>query len=188
MPIQRGVDKWKLKKWFNIIAPKLFNEVEITEMPANDEKIVGRNIIIGLELLTGNPAHAYTNVKLKVVNVNGDRAITQLVRLELVGSYIKSFVRRYKSISSAVLPVVSKDNKNAVVKLIAVTRSKSTSSKIKGIRQEMSNFTKEYFKNNDLDSIIKAIIEGKFQAEMGAKVRYVADLSKLEVRKLEIKS
>ncbi|MGC8571753.1 MAG: hypothetical protein ACP5RI_01020 [Candidatus Micrarchaeia archaeon] len=189
MPIQRGVDKWKLKKWFTIIAPKLFNEVEVTEMPANDDKaVLGRNVVVGLEVLTGNPAHAYTNVTLKVVGVNGNRVMTELIKTEVIGSYIRSFIRRNKSIAHAILPVTTKDNKEAVVKLIAITKIKTTSSKIKSLRKAMSDFTINYFKENSLDSAIQSIISGQFQSELGAKVNNIVDLSKLEVRKLELKS
>jgi len=189
MPIQKGVDKWKLKKWFLVIAPKMFNEATITEMPATDEKkVVGRNIVIGLDALTGNPAHAYTNATLKIVELNGERAITKLIQLELVASYIKSFVRRYKSTTHLILPVTTKDGKNVVVKLIAVTRTKTATSKLKGMRKEMSEFSKEYFQSNDLDSALKSIIDGNFQTDLGARIKHIAELSKLEVRKLEIKS
>ncbi|MGC8649081.1 MAG: hypothetical protein ACP5UN_02590 [Candidatus Micrarchaeia archaeon] len=189
MPIQKGVDKWKLKKWFLIIAPKMFNEATISEMPVtNEKKVVGRNIVIGLDVLTGNPSHADTNATLKVVELNGERAITKLIELEMVASYIKSFVRRYKSIAHVILPTTTKDGKNVVLKLIAVTRTKTATSKLKGLRKEMSDFSEEYFKSNDLDSIIKNIIDGNFQTDLGTKVKHIAELSKLSVRKLEIKS
>lgn len=188
MAIQRGVDKWKMKNWFTVRAPKIFNDAAVGEMPANDEKAaMGRNVTVSLDYLTKNPSHAYTNVVLKITEVKGDAAQTKLVRIELLQSYLRSFVRRYRSVSSAVIPATSKDGASAVVKLIAVTRARAAHTKITGVRKEMSDFTRNYFSENDIDSITSAIIEGKFQQELAAKLDHIIDLNKVEVRKLELK-
>ena len=187
MAVQRGIDKWKMKNWFTVRAPKVFNDAAVGEMPANDEKAaLGRNVTVSLDYLTRNPSHAYTNVVLKIIEVKGDAAQTKLVRIELLQSYLRSFVRRYRSVSSAVIPVKSKDGASAVIKLIAVTRARTAHSKIVGVRKEMSDFATNYFSENDMDGIISAIIEGKFQAELGAKLDHITDLNKIEVRKLEL--
>jgi small subunit ribosomal protein S3Ae len=187
MAIAKGIDKWKLKKWFSVYAPKTLNGALVGEMPANDEKsAVGRNIIVSLDTLTHNPSHAYTNISLKVTEVKGEAAQTRLMGFELLSSYIRSFVRRYRSISTAVIPATSKDGTSMVVKLIAVTRQRTAATKTRSIRHDMSSFTNLFFKENNSDSIVAAMLEGKFQAEMGAKLGHIAGISKVEVRKLEI--
>ena len=83
MAVQRGADKWKMKHWFSIKAPRMFNEAVIGEMPANDEKAaLGRSITVSLDTLTKNPSHAYTNVVLRVVEVP-DRPLGAYGRDEL---------------------------------------------------------------------------------------------------------
>jgi small subunit ribosomal protein S3Ae len=187
MAVQRGIDKWKLKKWFAVRAPKEFNDASVGEMPANDEKaLVGRNIVVSLDVLTHNPSHAYTNVTLKVTGVSGEAAQTRLVKMEILSSYIRSFVRRYRSVSSAVIPVSTKDGTGMVVKLIVVTRARTAHTKIVGLRKEMIDFTRGYFSENDMGPAIGAIIDGKFQDALTAKLRHITDLNKIEVRKLEI--
>lgn len=189
MATQKGIEKWKTKQWFQIKAPKVFNDATVGEMPANDEKAaIGRNVVVNLDYITKNPSHAYTNVTLKVVEAKGEAVQTKLVKLELVSAYVRSFVRRYRSVSAAVIPVTTKDGVNAVAKLIAITRQRATHTRKVGIRKDMVDFTKAYFKENDMDAIVSAIIEGKFQAELGAKLNHITGLNKVEVRKLEVKS
>ena len=189
MATQKGIDKWKQKQWFAVKAPKAFNDASVGEMPANDEKAaIGRNVVVSLDGLTHNPSHAYTNVTLKITEVKGEAAQTKLVKMELLPSYIRSFVRRYRSVSSAVIAVTTKDGAKTIVKLIAITRSRATHTKIAGVRKEMVEFTLNYFKENEIDPIIGAIIEGKFQGEMASKLRHITDLNKVEVRKLEVKN
>ncbi len=188
MAIARGADKWKMKKWFSVYAPKVFNDALVGEMPANDEKAaIGRNIIVSLDYITHNPSHAYTNVILKVSDVNGESAHTKLVGMELLNSYIRSFVRRYKSVSSVVVPVVTKDNVSLVAKVMAITKMRTARTKIVGVRKDMIAYTAKYFSENDLDAAVNSIMEGKFQAELASSLRHITDLQKVEVRKLEIK-
>lgn len=188
MAVQKKADKWKLKKWFSVYAPKQFNDLVIGEMPANDEKAaIGRKIEIGLDVLTHNPSHAYTNVTLRVTGAEGTAAQTKLVSINLLYSYIRSLVRRYKSIATSVLPVTSKDGQKMVFKMLVITRQRATHSRIAGIRQEMNEYLIAHAKETDTSEIVGSIIEGKFQAQLGAKLRHITPISKVEVRALEIK-
>jgi small subunit ribosomal protein S3Ae len=189
MAVQKKGDKWKLKKWFSVYAPKQFNDAVIGEMPANDEKAaIGRKIVVGLDVLTHNPSHAYTNVVLRVTSAEGSAAHTELISIIQLYSYIRSLVRRYKSIATSVLPVSSKDGTKLVLKMLVITRQRSTHSRVSGIRKEMNDRIAAYAKETDAAEFINSIIEGKFQAEMAAQLRHITPISKVEVRALEIKS
>lgn len=180
-------ETWKLKKWFSVYAPSIFNNALLGEMPANDENsAAGRSVVVSLDSLTHNPSHAYTNVKFKVTGVSGATANTKLVSMEQLYSYVRSLARKYRSIATVVQPVTTKDSVAMVVKLMIVTRERTASSKIAGIRDEAGRLSKEYFANSDSGSIISAIIEGKLQSELAARLNHIAPLNKVEVRKLEI--
>jgi small subunit ribosomal protein S3Ae len=188
MAIQKKGENWKLKKWFSVYAPKLFNDAMIGEMPANDEtSVIGRKIVVGLDTLTKNPSHAYTNVTLKVISVNGSAAHTKLVSISQLYSYIRSLVRRYRSVATLVLPVKTKEGSLMVVKMLVITRARTTHSRISGIRKEMVEHATNFFRDNDSTDAINAVIEGKFQAGLAAKLKHIAPLNKIEVKTLEIK-
>ncbi len=184
----KKTESWKLKKWYSVYAPKVFNDVVIGEMPGNEDKsVIGRNIVVGLDSLTRNPSNAYTSVTLKVIDVNGNAAHTKLVSMSQLYSYIRSLVRRYRSIASTVLPVQTKDGISMVVKILVITRARTTHSRIFGIRKEMNEHVSNFFKENDSNVAINAVIEGRFQAELAAKLRHIAPLNKVEVKTLEVK-
>jgi small subunit ribosomal protein S3Ae len=180
-------ETWKMKKWYSIIAPSVFNGAPIGEMPANeDSAAIGRSVTVSLDALTHNPSHAYTTVKLKVTGVNGNSAETKLVSLEQLYSYIRSLVRKYRSIASLVQPAKTKDNTDMVLKLIIITRERAAANKIAGLRKEASLLAKNYITENDCNAVVTSILEGKFQAELSSKLSHIVPLSKIEVRKLEI--
>ncbi len=187
MATQKGIENWKAKKWFTVYAPKVFGDMAIGEMPGKDEKaVMGRNIVISMDSLTHNPQNANVNLVLKVSGVEGDKAVTKLVTLELLFSFIRTLVRRYKSVSMAVVRERSKDGVEVAVKPLIVTIQRSTASRLDGIRAEMVEFLKGYVKENDAESIVKAVVEGQLQQEMHSKLMHIAPISKAEVRKLEL--
>ncbi|MCL4389327.1 MAG: hypothetical protein M1528_02285 [Candidatus Marsarchaeota archaeon] len=187
MALQKGIDKWKTKRWFIVYAPKAFDEQKICEIPAADEKsVMGRKIKVSLDHLTHNVQHSATNVTVKITDVNGDAAHTELVMMEEVYSYIRSLVRRYRSISSAVVPAIAKDRVPVVLKAIAITRSRVTASRLKEIRKRMEDTLKGFTAENDANSIIKSVIDGKLQADIYSKASSVTPMSKVEIKKLEV--
>lgn len=188
MAFQRKSDKWKLKKWFTVYAPKAFNSVSIGEMPANDEKVIlNRDIYVSLDFITHNPANAYTNMVFKITSVDGNSAHTRLARIELIYSYVRSLVRRYHSVADCVLTVKTKDDTSMIVKLLLITKSRTAHSRIAGMRKEATEFTKNRFLESDTDTIVSDIIAGKFQSALASKVKHIAETSKVEVRRLDIK-
>ncbi|HUC39010.1 MAG TPA: hypothetical protein VL944_02680 [Candidatus Acidoferrum sp.] len=189
MALQKTVDKWKMKRWFTVHAPKSFNEEKICEMPANDEKqVMNRKLRVSMEQLTHNPQNSFSNVVVRVTDVNGDVVHTKLIMIEQPYSYIRSLVRRYRSVASAVVPIMAKNNEKMVLKAICVTRSRVTNARLKGIRKEMTDFIKEFAKENSSDAVAAAVIEGRLQSEIAGKVSHITPISKVEFRKIEILS
>ena len=186
MAVQRGVDKWKMKKWFSVYAPKMFNSELIGEIPASSEKAVsGRNLVIGLDQLTHNPSNAFTNMVFKITDINGESASTKLVKMELMFSYIRSIVRRYRSVAYSVITLQSKDGRSVTVKPLVVTSIRTTRSKIVGLRKEADQIIKEFVSSNDSDAIVSSVINGKMQAELAARLKHITQINKVEIRKLE---
>ncbi len=187
MATQKGIENWKIKKWFTVYAPKVFGDVAIGEMPGKDEKaVIGRNITVSLDSLTHNPQNANVNLVLKVSGVEGDKATTKLMSMELLFSFIRTLVRRYKSVSMAVIRARTKDGIDVAVKPMAITIQRSTASRLDGMRAEMVEFVRGYVEENDADSIVKAVMEGALQQEIHAKLEHIAPISKAEIRKLEL--
>lgn len=187
MASQKGIDNWKLKKWFGVYAPKVFNEVQIGEMPGKDDKaVLGRNIKVSLNEITKNPQNTNTSLFFKVYAVDGDKAKTKLVSMELLFSYVRTIVRRYKSISTTVIKGKAKDGVEIVIKPIIVTAQRSTTSRLRGLRAEMTSILNKYVKENDSESIVKSIIDGSMQKELYTKLDHIAPINKVEIRRLEI--
>ncbi|MCL4403281.1 MAG: hypothetical protein M1500_00805 [Candidatus Marsarchaeota archaeon] len=188
MALERKVDKFKLKKWYNVYAPKVFDSAIIGEMPGNDEKaVMGRSIVVGMDSLTHNTSKMNTNVRLKVTEVSGNAAHTNVVRIETLYSYLRSLIRRHRSLVNAIIPAKSSDGSPLVLKMLVVTKRRVARSKISGMRKEVTEFASAYCKENTKDGIVSSIVSGALQAEVSSKLKHITDISSVEVNKLEIK-
>ena len=188
MASQKGIEKWKQKKWYDLYAPHIFDDKIICKMPANDDNsAVGRNINIALSQLTGNPAHAYTNVVLKVSEVSeGTAAKTNVAKIELLNSYIRSLVRRGRSVSNAILQSNSKDSVPMVAKIIVVTSRKTTHANIIKMRKMAGEYVASHFPETDSAAIVGSVINGSMQAELTKKLGKIVPINKVEIKKLEV--
>ncbi|ASI13497.1 30S ribosomal protein S3Ae [Candidatus Mancarchaeum acidiphilum] len=182
-------DNWKFKKWFTVYAPAVFGgNIVVGEMPANSDKnILNRNIRISLNSLTNNPSHMYTTAVLKVNEVNGDNLNTKLSELRLPYSYLRSLVRRYRSISNSRVEGVTKDGIKTVIKSLVVTRERSPHTKIVGIRKEMTDYINKTLPNLTYDEVVKSIMEGRLQSDIKSSVEHIAKVNRVEVVALEFK-
>ncbi len=187
MAVQKGIDKWKLKKWFVVHAPAMFNEEVIAEIPANDEKVIlNRRIKVGLDTLTHNPQNAYADIFFKITGVAGNNASTKVNKIELPMSYTRSLARKYRSIADSTVKVSTKDNISMKVKPMIVTQHRETQSRIRGIRKEAEEYIKSFFTTNDAQQAIMAIVEGKLQTDLASKLEHITAINKVEIRKLEV--
>lgn len=185
--VKGKTENWKLKKWFTVTAPKIFDEQVLGEMPANDENsVISRNIIVDLFSLTKNPAHTYTNVKLKVYAVKGESAQTKIILVEQLYSYIRSLARRHRTLSELVFPITTKDGTNMVVKIIAIANGRIPKTRIKGIRKEMKQILEEHFKETNATDILNEVMEKKLQINIASKIKHISQINKVEIKKLEI--
>ncbi len=181
------MEKWKEKKWFNVYPPELLGTNVIGEMPADDDsRMMGRIIKSSMSWITNRMEHSFMIVGLKVVDVNGNAAHTELQYLEQTYSYLHSLVKRHSSAIYTVDNLKDSKGRGIILKLLVVTRNKITTTKKKAIRSEVSRTAKEYAASREAGQLIKDIIDNSFQNECIKKVNNIGEIAKLEIKKIEL--
>src|SRR3989338_9841714 len=93
MPEQ--IAKLKKKQWYPILAPKQFDNVVIGEtLVAEPSAMIGKTLSHSLMNLTNDVRRQNVNIHFKIVEVEGDKAKTNITGYEIVPSSVKRFVRR----------------------------------------------------------------------------------------------
>lgn len=181
------MEKWKEKKWFNVYPPELLGTNVIGEMPADDDsRMMGRTIKSSMSWITNRMEHSFMVVGLKVIDVNGNAAHTEFQYLEQTYSYLHSLVKRHSSSIYTVDKLKDSKGRNIILKLLVVTRNKITTTKKKAMRKELTKLAKEYAAGRESGQLIKEIIDSSFQNECIKKISNIAEIAKLEIKRIEL--
>ncbi len=187
MAVGKGVEKWKLKKWFSVHAPEVLGSSVISEIPSADEaNVLGRTIKVNMSWITNRAENAFTQVGLKITDVNGVAAHTELKYMEQTYSYLHSLVRRHSSVIYTVDRIKDKDGRDLILKLLVVTLNKATARRSVSIRKALSAFSKEYAADKSREDIVRGIIDGTFRKEAMKRIYGICRISRLELKKVEL--
>ena len=177
----------KKKKWFDIVAPKVFNSLKIGETLAYEpSQLVGRKLRVNLMVLTNDPKKQNTNVNFKVASLSGENGVCKIVGYELNRSYIKRMVRKSTSKIDDSFVVESKSGLKFKIKPLLIARFKINNSVATEIRKKLRENVGNFFKEKSDDEIILAIVQGKLQREIRGSLKKIYPLSAFEIRVLEL--
>ena len=184
------VDKWKLKQWYDIVAPTLFEEKIVGETPSADPKnLVNRRLPLQLSKLTGkyDEMGLYGKVFLRTTEVKGNRIMTKLMGHELSNGYLNTLVRRRRSAVDDVIDVTCKDGLQIRVKMLVVTFNKVSATKKTAIRLITRDLIKERAGKEDLGEFFNNLIGNKVTGSIKSKVKKIAPIKNVVIRKTEVK-
>jgi|GEM_PF-335225 len=184
---QKGVDKWKTKIWFNIVAPEMFGRAAAGETPANSQKqLIGRRIEMTLGDLMGDPSKHHMKMIFEVNGVSGDTATTKFIAHTITKDYMRSLVKRKTSKVDANAVVETKDGYRLRVKASAYTLKRARRRQIKAIRAIMHEEVVHRAKSLTLNEFIREAVLGKLASDIYRKGKQVYPLRRVEIYKTQV--
>ncbi|WMW24528.1 30S ribosomal protein S3ae [Methanolobus sediminis] len=187
--VQRKLDKWKSKTWYNVETPEFISRTNIGVTPAEEpEQLIGRVVETTVGEIANDFTKHNTKLRLEINNVSGDIANTRFLGHEITTDYLRSIVKRQTSRIDANLDVTTKDGYVIRVKPICFTVKRARSSQIKGIREVMVKIVKERAAELNFEQFIEEAIMGKLSANIYRNAKSIYPLRRVEIRKTEVKS
>lgn len=183
------VDKWKAKTWFSVLAPPVFENKEIAEVVATEDKtLVGRVVRVSLMDATGSGSQnaMFTILKFRVTEVKGHNAHTALIGYEILPTYLKTLVRRNKSLIHVSVPVKTKEDQTVYVKVIAVTGSKVSQNTKKNLRNSLVDEIKKGTDGLTYDQLMQEVLYGRLTSKLFGRLKTISPMKRVEVRKCEL--
>jgi len=185
---KKVIETWKTKKWYSIYAPELFGSKMVGETIASDEKVlINRVINIGLDELTGDYSQSYATAKLRIVEVKGNNAYTKFVGNEFAPSFLRTFIRRRKTMIDHVVDVKTSDNADIRLKLMIFAAGKIA----RGAEADIRNKVKAELISKALtmtaNQLLQEILFKKFAAKLVPVIKKIAPIKRVEFRKVELK-
>lgn len=180
-------DRWKKKTWFEVIAPKLFEEAKVGNVVASEpEELIGRRVEPSMFELIGDVRKSHMKLVLEIDNVEGTKAITKVTSFELVRSYINSLVRRRTSKVDCIVGGLTQDGIKARIKVFAVTSQRCDTSQKQKIRRIMIAALRKLIAETSFETLLSDTITNKVQKTLKDEVKKIYPIKSVEVRMLQI--
>jgi len=179
--------KIKKKKWVRIIAPTLFKNDQIGEIPVIEpSSLVGRVVTVNLMTLTRDMRKQNTSLKLTISSVKGDNAATSLYGYYLNAASIKRLVRRGKEKIGLTVICKTSDGKKIRLMPLIIPHSKVKGSIATSFKKSAKEFITSYASKTTFESIIRDLITNKLQRDVKSALKKVYPVRILEVAKLHL--
>jgi len=176
----------KGKTWFKILAPAAFNKVEIGETVAIEPEILkNRIVIIPYSIVSGDVTKGQVKAKLRIINVEGEHANTELIGYEMSKAAPQRFIRRRASKITEVVDIKIKD-KFVRLKGVAITIKKANSSQRTAIRKTIKAEVLRNLREFTFEQLIIELASGKPQKMIQKRVKLIYPIKFVEIQKVEI--
>jgi len=180
-------DKWKMKKWYEVVAPESFGGASLGTIPSDHpDKLIGRVLETTMYDLTGDITQVHIKLYFQIIRVEGDKAYTRLKRLELARDYLKSLIRRKSSKIQGIFDVQTKDGYVIRVTIVALTSYRCKTSQKRAIRKVMKEYIQQKATEWTLDELVHEVLKGTVSSEIAERARKIYPIRRVEVYKIKV--
>lgn len=180
-------DRWRAKKWYNIIAPPAFDSVTIADtMTDSPDNLINRVTGVSLQDLTNDFRKSHIILFFKINNIEEDKAHTQFSGHTLTSDYLRRMIRRRRSKIDGVYDVDTRDGAVIRVKPFATTDKRIQNSQRKVVREAMKKTISNQAKGNTLSEFMKNILDGKMGSEIYKNCKKLYPVKRIEIHKTEV--
>lgn len=180
-------DGWKAKRWYNVLAPEMFDRTNIGKTPADEpEKLIGRSIETTLGDLTNDWSKQKTKIIFKVSDVGTDNAYTKFIGHEMARDYMRSLIKRGTSKIDANVIATTKDGYKLKVKPSCFTIKRVRHQQIMAIRQIIHDVVTSRAEKLDFSQFIQEIVLGKVASDIYKGAKCICPIRKVEIGKTEV--
>ena len=171
------------KKWFQVLAPKLFREHVVGEIPLYESKaMLNRSLVVNMMNLTGNPRNQHANVILRINEVKEGKGLTQILGFEVMPSSVKRIVRRGRTKISDSVIVATSDNKKVKIKPLIITNTTVNNSIATSIRLRVRDNLARLVSRLTYEKLVEEIMSFKLQRHLGSIASKIAPVRGSEIR------
>lgn len=182
-------DKWKSKKWYNIMAPDMFNRQKVAEALSDEpEKLFGRITEVTVQDITGDFSKMHIKLKFKTNDVRGMDVFTTFIGHDMTSDYVRRMTRRKRTKTDAIVDVYTRDKFLIRIKALVISERRIKSSQQSAIRHLVHQTIQKYASKRSISEVVNGIISGEMGKEAAVACKIIQPLQRVEIRKSEVLS
>ena len=181
-------DKWKLKRWYTIRAPRHpwdFKRIGET-LGESDEHIIGRVYEMTQQEFDGNFSKMHVVMRFRVMECVGQDALTTFIGHHHQTDHTRRQIRRYRGKVDDVIDVVTTDGYLVRMKPLIITQQRVQTS----VKQDMRTRTRDiiiaFCAKNTYSDVQRALLDGKLEEEIEKGVKSIYPVRSVAIRKSQL--
>jgi len=181
-------DKWKLKRWYTIRAPRHpwdFKRIGET-IGESDEHIMGRVYEMTQQEFDGNFSKMHVVMRFRVTECVGQDALTTFIGHHHQTDHTRRQIRRYRGKVDDVVDVVTTDGYLVRMKPLIITQQRVQTS----VKQDMRTRTRDiiiaFCAKNTYADVQRALLDGKLEEEIEKGVKSIYPVRSVAIRKSQL--
>ena len=177
-------DKWKLKRWYTIRAPRHpwdFKRIGET-LGESDEHIIGRVYEMTQQEFDGNFSKMHVVMRFRVTECVGQDALTTFIGHHHQTDHTRRQIRRYRGKVDDVVDVVTTDGYLVRMKPLIITQQRVQTS----VKQDMRDIIIAFCAKNTYSDVQRALLDGKLEEEIEKGVKSIYPVRSVAIRKSQL--
>ena len=179
--------KIKKKKWYSIIAPKIFRNVVLGETYLTEPNLaLNKTITQNLMNLTYDVKRQNSNIKFLIDKVEGDKAYTKIIGYHMIPTSVRRLTRRRSEKIEQSLVCSTSDNKRVRIKPLIFARRLIKGSISAKLAKTIIEYLTKTISKVTYDNLINDLITHKLQNSLRERLKSIYPLRAVEIKSMEI--
>lgn len=181
---ERSTSKLK-KKWYQILAPKEFNEALIGETPSFDPRLlIGKVMTINLMGITRDIKKQNINMTFRVSGLKENKAETEVTGYKIMPAFIKRIIRRGRNNLHDSFVCKTSDEKNVRLKPLIITVNKTKGAVINSLMKALRTNLTDYVRKITYKELVSELVSHKLQSNLKIPLRKIYPLRSFEIKEM----
>ncbi len=171
------------KRWYAVQAPKVFNNVVFGEtLAVEPEMLKGRGIKTNLGNVMRSVKKQNMEVRFKIVEVEGNNCLTELVSMEILPPHVKRIVKRAKKRVDDSFVVKTSDGVQVRLKPMILVKDNVQHSLLTSLRHRSQEFFTKVAEESTFNELVNKILTGDVYRDLKADLKKIYPVLGVELR------
>ncbi len=184
-PVKKPKEKRKKikKRWYPILGPKLFNNMQIGESLAEEpQQLKDKIITCNLMSLTRDPRKQNAQMKFRVKEIKDNKAHTEVFEYSILQAHIKRLTRKMKGRVLDSFEVTSSDGVKFRLKPMILIRADASKMTKTAIRKQAQDLFTEQIKKETFKKFTQDMLTEKMQKDIARQLKKIHPVRSCKIR------